>query len=116
LFADFAEDPHAIVSWTATASPRDFGSFAPCIADCAGRGDAAATELMKMAAAHIDRLAARLVALGAPRVALVGGFAAAARPWLAEETRNHLVEPAGDAVQGSLTLARSAAEALQSVA
>jgi glucosamine kinase len=116
LFADFAEDPHAIVSWTATASPRDFGSFAPRIADNANRGDAAAIELMKMAAAHIDRLAARLVTLGAPRLALVGGFAAAARPWLAEETTNHLVEPAGDAVQGALTLARSAAEALQPVA
>ncbi|MGB8631146.1 MAG: BadF/BadG/BcrA/BcrD ATPase family protein [Xanthobacteraceae bacterium] len=116
LFADFAEDPHAIVSWTATASPRDFGSFAPCIVDYAGRGDAAAIELLKMAAAHIDRLAARLVALGAPRVALVGGFAAATRPWLAEKTRNHLVEPAGDAVQGALTLARSAAEALQPAA
>jgi glucosamine kinase len=116
LFADFVEDPHAIVSWTATASPRDFGSLAPRIADNAARGDTAAIELMKMAAAHIDRLAARLVALGAPRVALVGGFAAAARPWLAEETINHLVEPAGDAVQGALTLARSAAEALQPVA
>lgn len=116
LFADFVEDPHAIVSWTATASPRDFGSFAPSITDYANRGDAAAIELMKLAAVHIDRLAARLVALGAPRVALVGGFAGAVRPWLATETRRHLVEPAGDAVQGALTLARSAAQALQPVA
>ena len=116
LFADFAEDPHAIVSWTTTASPRDFGSFAPCIADYANRGDPAAIELMRMAAVHIDGLAARLIALGAPSVALVGGFAAAMRPWLAAETKTHLIEPAGDALQGALMLARSAAESLERVA
>ena len=116
LFADFAEDPHAIVSWTATASPRDFGLFAPCIADYANRGDAAAIELMRMAAVHVDGLAARLIALGAPSVALVGGFAAAVRPWLGAETKTHLVEPAGDALQGALMLARSAAESLERVA
>ena len=116
LFADFAGDPHAIVSWTATASPRDFGSFAPCIAGYVNRGDAAAIELMRMAAVHVDGLAARLIALGAPSVALVGGFAAAVRPWLGAETKTHLVEPAGDALQGALMLARSAAESLERVA
>jgi len=116
LFADFADDPHAIVGWIASASPRDFGSFAPRIADYANRGDTAAIELMQMAAVHIDGLAARLVALGAPSVALVGGFAAALRPWLAAATEAHLIEPAGDALQGAITLARSAAGTLQRVA
>ena len=116
LFADFADDPHAIVGWIATASPRDFGSFAPRIVDYASRGDPVAIELMQMAASHIDGLAARLIALGAPGVALVGGFAAAVRPWLAPATKMHLIEPAGDALQGALMLARSAAESLQRVA
>jgi len=116
LFADFADDPHAIVGWIASASPRDFGSFAPRIANYANGGDAAAIELMQMAALHIDGLAARLIALGAPRVALVGGFAAAVRPWLALATKMHLVDPVGDALQGALMLARSAAESLQRVA
>jgi glucosamine kinase len=116
LFADFADDPHAIVGWIATASPRDFGSFAPRIVDYAGRGDPAAIELMQMAASHINGLAARLIALGAPGLALVGGFAVAVQPWLAPATTMHLVEPAGDALQGALMLARSAAESLQRVA
>jgi glucosamine kinase len=116
LFAKFANDPHGIVGWTATASPRDFGAFAPCIVDHAQRHDAAAVELMQMAAAHIDRLAARLIALGVPRLALVGGFASALQPWLAVETKSRLIEPAGDAVDGALTLARSTAESLQRVA
>jgi glucosamine kinase len=116
LFADFSNDPHAIVSWTTTGSPREFGAFAPRIADYAGKNDPAAIELMQTAAAHIDSLAARLIALGVPQLALVGGFAAALQPWLALQTTSRLVRPAGDAVQGALTLARAAAESLQIVA
>jgi glucosamine kinase len=116
LFGDFANDPHAIVSWTATASPRDFGAFAPRIVDHAARGDPAAIELMQSAAAHIDGLAAKLIALGVPRLGLVGGLAPALRPWLTAEIQLQLAEPAGDAVEGALTLARSEAESLQRVA
>ena len=116
LFADFDNDAHAIVRWTATASPRDFGSLTPCIVDHAARGDAAAIELMNLAAAHIDALGARLIAAGASRLALVGGFAPSLRPWLAQATTSHLVEPAGDALAGALWLARSAAKSLARVA
>ena len=116
LFADFSNDPHAIVVWTATASPREFGAFAPRVADYARNDDPVAIELMRTAAAHIDSLAARLIALGVPQLALVGGLAAALQPWLGLETTSRLIQPAGDAVQGALTLARAAAEALQDVA
>lgn len=116
LFANFSNDPHAIVGWTAVASPRDFGGFAPQIADYARRDDAAAIELMQSAAGHIDSLAARLIALRVPRLALVGGFAAALQPWLASQTISRLVEPIGDAVQGALTLARATADSLQDAA
>ena len=116
LFADFSNDPHAIVGWTATASPRDFGAFAPRVADYARNDDPTAIELMQTAAAHIDSLAARLIALGVPQLALVGGFAAALQPWLALRTTARLIQPAGDAVQGALRLARAAAESLQDVA
>jgi glucosamine kinase len=109
LFADFANDPHAIVSWTATASPRDFGALAPRIVDHATR-DAAAVELLKLAAGHIDALAAGLIAAGAARLALVGGLAPALQPRLAAGTTSHLVSPGGDALDGALTLARSAAK------
>ena len=116
LFADFRNDPHAIVTWTATASPRDFGSLAPRVVAHTGNGDVAAVELMRLAATHLDILGARLVAAGAPRLALVGGFAPFVRPWLDEATSSHLVEPADDALTGALRLARSAAEPLLQVA
>jgi glucosamine kinase len=104
------------VAWTAAASPGEFGAFAPRVVDCARKGDPVAIELMQTAAAHIDSLAARLIALGVPKLALMGGLAAALQPWLADETVSRLVEPAGDAVQGALTLARAAAQSLQDVA
>jgi glucosamine kinase len=116
LFAQFGNDPHAIVSWTASALPRDFGAFAPSVVERAIQHDAAGVELMQAAAAHIDRLAARLIALGVPHLALAGGFAAALQPWLSAETTSRLVAPRGDAIDGALALARSAAESLQRVA
>ncbi|MGN6748592.1 MAG: BadF/BadG/BcrA/BcrD ATPase family protein [Xanthobacteraceae bacterium] len=116
LFADLSNDPHAIVGWTAGASPREFGAFAPRVADFARHDDPVAIELMRAAAAHIDALAARLIALGVPRLALVGGFSGAVETWLAKQTTSRLLEPIGDAVQGAVTLARSAAQSLKHVA
>lgn len=110
LFRQFHCDPHAIVRWSATAAPRDFGVLAPRIVEHAHRNDPVASELMQLAAAHIDALAARLVAAGAERIALNGGLAPHIMPWLSPETQAHLVAPAGDALDGAIALARAAAE------
>ena len=109
LFIDFNSDPHAIVRWSQHATPRDLGAFAPRIFEFAARGDAAAVELMQAAAFHVDALASRLVGVGAERIALVGGCAKFVERWLGESTTEHLVEPLGDALQGALHIARSAA-------
>ena len=114
--AAFGDDPHAIVRWTKTASPRDFGAIARHVFDHAGRGDTAADELLTLAARHIDALAQRLLEAGAARLALVGGCAPFLERWLSEDTRSHLVAPAGDALSGAVNLARSAAHSLARVA
>ncbi len=110
VFADFGENPHAVLEWTGRAQPGDLGSFAPRIVDHANKSDPAAIELMSLAATHIDALAARLVTLGADRLSLVGGLAASLRPWLSTPTLSHLVEPAADALGGALALAQDAAQ------
>jgi glucosamine kinase len=114
--AGFGDNPHAIVRWTQTASPRDFAAFAPRIFDHAVNGDPAAVELLTLAAGHIDALAQRLLEAGATPLALVGGCAASLGSFLSEETRSHLVDPIGDALSGAIGLARSAAHALVRVA
>jgi glucosamine kinase len=116
LFVRFNDDPHAIVDWSAAASPREFGSLTQVVAEHAAHDDVMATELMQLAATHIDALAARLLTVGATRLALVGGFGPSLKPWLAADTLAHLVEPEGDALDGALRLARSAAASLARVA
>ena len=109
VFDRFGSDPHAIVGWVARALPRDLGSLAPIVVEHASRNDPAAAELLRLAASHLDAIAARLNALGASRLALLGGLAPSIEEWLSAGTRRRLVPPAGDAVDGALQLARLAA-------
>src|SRR5262245_2205632 len=110
LFTHFRRDPNAIVRWTMRASPRDYGSFAPLVVNHARKQDAVAIELMQRAAGHIDALAARLLSADVRPLALVGGLADAMAPWVSSETRRHLAQPAGDALDGAIALARVAEE------
>jgi glucosamine kinase len=112
LFAEFQSDPHAIVRWVTHARPADFGRFAPLIIEHASRDDPVGRELVSLAAHHIDALAARLVASGADRLCVVGGLAPHIEPWLASETRRHLVAPEGDALTGALQLAQAEASSV----
>lgn len=111
VFARFDRDAHAIVRWTATATPRDYGDVAPLVIEEAGRGDPAAIALARLAAKHIASLVERLDRLGAPRIALVGGLAAVLESYLPVETRARLVVPQGDALAGALRRAAEAAPA-----
>jgi glucosamine kinase len=107
LFEEFDGDPRAIVRWAGAARPADFGRLAPAVVQHMARDDPAAIELMQQAARHVDALMARLMALGAQPIALVGGLAPYVEPRLARETRRHLVAPNGDALAGALQLARA---------
>jgi glucosamine kinase len=111
LLEQFGADPYAIVRWAAAAQPADFGQLAPLVVEHAAQDDPAAVALLKRAAHHIDTLAARLVALGADRIALAGGLTPHIESWLAPQTRQHLVAPEGDALAGALLLARAEAAA-----
>jgi len=109
-FEQFQSDPHAIVRWASGASPREFGALAPLVIEQARAGDMVAIAILRAAAAHVDALAARLMALGVERIALVGGLAEHMRSWLSDGTRARLIPAAGDALDGALQLARAAAE------
>jgi glucosamine kinase len=110
LFNHFRGDPHAIVRWATRASPRDYGSFAPLVVSHASKQDTVAIELMQRAAGHIDALAARLLSADVRPLAMVGGLADAMAQWVSPDTRLHLIQPAGDALDGAIHLARLAAE------
>jgi len=111
IYADFHGDPHDIVRWMSAARPRDFGRLAKDVTVHALDGDPVASELMRLAATHIEALAMRLDDFEMKRIALVGGLAAAIEPWLSAEVRRLLVEPEGDALAGALHLAMQSAPA-----
>lgn len=112
IFQKFDADPHEVVRWTGTAGPKDYATLAPEVVRHAEGGDTAGTELMSMAGRHVDQVARRLVDLGVPRLALVGGLAPAMVAWLSEATRRRLAPPEGDALDGAVRLARAEAEAI----
>jgi glucosamine kinase len=100
-------DPATAVGWALSARPRDYAAVVPMILECAGRGDPLATHLLSDAVNAATGLIDRLIALGATRVALMGGLAATYRSRLPERLSDAIVEPLGDALDGALALARS---------
>lgn len=112
VFEHFKRDPHAIVRFSSEALPRDFGALAPIVVEHANRKDPVGVELMQAAGAHIDRLSERLVALGVQKLALLGGLSPIMVDWISPATRARLVRPQGDALDGAIRLARSAAGAM----
>jgi glucosamine kinase len=92
-----------------SAKPKDFAALAPLVVEHALADDLAGCELMCLAANHIEILVKRLLAMGAPKIALSGGLASSVEPWLSEKAKRCLVPPAADALTGAVDLARAAA-------
>ena len=101
----FGGDPLRMSRWAAGAKPRDYGAFAPQILDLAKSGDARARDIAGEAARAIATLANALNALGAERIALVGGLGEPLRPYLPPDLARRLVRPRRDAVDGAILLA-----------
>jgi len=97
-------DPLAMVHWAATATPRDYGEFAPLAIQAATIGDALARALVEAAAGAVAALVIRVEALGADRVAVVGGLGEALRPFLAPEIAARLRPPLYDPTDGAIAL------------
>lgn len=106
LLAEFGHSAEAIVDWADAATPGDFARFTPAILGHATTGDPVATAIITEAAAAADGLVARLVALGAPRVALIGGLAVPLTPWLSPALGHLIVAPIADAIDGAILMAR----------
>ena len=108
IMARFHDDPAEAVVWARAAQPRDYGSFMPLILSAVQAGDPVASAIVAAGTAQVVGLLDRLVALGARRIALMGGLAAVYPPYLPGRLTHLLVPAAGDAMDGAVTLARRA--------
>jgi glucosamine kinase len=102
ILGQFGDDPVAMVRWAREAKPGDFGAFAPRVFRRAAERDPIALEIAAKAAHAVGVLTRRVVALGAKRVALVGGAGEALRPHLDPEIAALFSAPLHDAADGAI--------------
>jgi glucosamine kinase len=100
----FGADPVAMMNWARHAKPGDLGAFAPDVLRRAAEGDPIALEITAAAARAIGALTLGAAALGAERVALVGGAGEALRPYLDPAIAALLTAPLHEATDGAILL------------
>ena len=104
ILSAFDRDLVRMVRWARSARPGDYGSFAPRVFRCATKADPVALAIAGSAARAIGALTRRIVALGAERVALVGGVGEALRPHLDHDIAQLLKRALYDATDGAILM------------
>ena len=115
LLAHFNSDPNAIVTFSMSASPSDYGSFSPLVVDAATKGDALGLELMRDGADYITR---GLTALGfkeGDALCLTGGVGPHYAPFLGQDLTGRIVQTKRTAVEGAFHMALLAARKMNRV-
>jgi glucosamine kinase len=108
LMLRFGDDANAALQWALTAKPSDYGAFAPLALQAAAAGDPIGRAAVAAAAAAVAALTRAVQALGAERVALVGGLGESIRPHLDADIAAILSAPLFDATDGAILLAGGA--------
>jgi glucosamine kinase len=102
VLAEFGGDPVSMMNWALQAKPGDFGAFAPRVLEHAAGLDPIALKIALKAARAVGALTRGVVALGAERVALVGGVGEALRPYFEPDIAARLSSPLYDPTDGAI--------------
>lgn len=106
VLSHFEHDIDAIVSWSKTARPCDYGQFSPVIFSFAAQNDSLAVSLLQQTAADIEMWMQALIVRGATRICLMGGIGERIQTWLTPPMQQRLATPQGDAMDGAIAMAR----------
>ncbi|GAL26833.1 glucosamine kinase GpsK [Vibrio variabilis] len=101
----FNQDIDAIVEWSKTALPRDYGQFSPAIFEYAYVNDGLAKSLLMETANDIEMFLCALNNKGADKICLMGSIAERIFDWLSPASQRWIVAPKGDAMDGALMMA-----------
>ncbi|MCW1950330.1 MAG: hypothetical protein KIH44_003065 [Octadecabacter sp.] len=102
----FGNDPNTIVDFAATATPAEFGAFAPFVTNAAETGDVIATRLMKDGGSYIELAVANLKPKRDEPFCLTGGLGPSYAPYMSPAAQKWLRPAEGAALDGALSLAR----------
>ena len=105
LLANFSNDGVSIERWARSATPSDYGAFAPRTLTAAAAGDGMAKPIVEAAAKALGALVRTVEKLGAPRVSMIGGLTAPIRPYLAPDVARALSPPMYDPEDGAILAA-----------
>ncbi len=105
ILARFADDPEAMLRWAPSAKPGDYGAFAPLVVEAAAAGDPNALSIIDAAVHAVGALAAAVEALGAERIAAVGGLCEPLRPFYSPALSAKIRAPRFDPTDGAILLA-----------
>ena len=106
VLTHFDHDIDAIVSWSKTARPCDYGQFSLAIFTFAERNDPLAISLLQQTAADIEMWMQALILRGAHNICLMGGIGERIQAWLTPPMLHRLATPQGDAMDGAIAMAR----------
>lgn len=103
--ARFQDDPNAIVAFSGSAKPVDFGALAPLVVDAMTAGDPMGQRLMQDGLAYLRLGLDRLGFQPGDRLCLTGGVGAQYATLFPQEVQIGLIAPAGNALDGAIRLA-----------
>lgn len=108
VMAHFDDDIEAVVRFSKTARPTDYGQFArPCF-DLADAGDPLAVKLINAHLQDCELLLNALVRQGAKHIALMGSIGERVANMLPNHLQRFLVSPEHDAQHGGILMAKRA--------
>lgn len=105
VMARFGDEQQAVVEFTQSAKPADYGSFAPMIFTFDAKGDPMAAGIIAEAVGDITETLDAMVFEGCERLCLLGGLAEKYGERLAPRHRAILRAPLGDPLSGAVQLA-----------
>jgi glucosamine kinase len=106
IFAKFDDDPNAIVAFSMSAKPGDFGSLARDVVSAAGVGDGWAREIMKDGADYLVRGLVKLGFRPGDVLCFSGGLGPSYAPYLPPDFLSGQIAPRGNALDGAFALAK----------
>jgi glucosamine kinase len=95
-----------VSTWSAHATPKDYGALAPIVFELAAKGEAGSLALVQEGAKAIAMLGQSLLDKGIANICLLGGLSSLYPKYFEKSFAAKLVQPVADAVDGAILMVK----------